>query len=384
MEKRRLTYLDLAKGIGIILVAIAHSTFTSTPVQAFITAFHMPLFFVVSGMLLCHTGEEKKSMKVLAKKKAMSVMIPYLTFSIAYVIIKIATIYLKPGRLTWIDVERSLIEFATLYGISVLWFMSALFLGEMMFLFWKRKCNKWRYGDWIMGGSAVLAGVILTVGSPLFLTYYPLYRTMPILWVGYYIIVLLRSLGAFSFLTVGYYGYQCYLKKADEKKIRNKKQLIWQELAVGVLCFLLVLAVSQKNGVVDIHFLTFSNPVLYYLGAIGGSFGVVLLCRQVKRGRFLAYLGVNSLIIMATHLDFQVLITSIDFANWMNQYVTRAKVYVLYFNIALMMTLLEVILIYVINHFLPFMVGKRYRRGLKLVKTDDSCPKSKQTDSSTN
>lgn len=371
MEKKRLDYLDMAKGVGIILVVIAHSTFTSEAVQAFITAFHMPLFFIVSGMLISHTGEENKGMKTIIKRKACSILIPYVTFSIAYVIIDIASILLKPGKLTWVDVQRSCIEFATLYGISVLWFMTALFFGEVMFLGWKKKCNDWKYGDAVMMGSAVIAAVIMTVGSPLFQTYYPLYRTMPILWVGYYIIVLFRSLGAFSFLVIGYYSYRYYFGKniaGNSKNGKKKQRFKWQEIFAGLLCMLLVLAISQKNGVVDLHFLVFANPLFYYIGATAGTFGIIFFCRQIGRSRVLHYLGVNSLIIMATHLDFQVLITAVDYANWMNQYITRAKVYMLYLNIALMMTLLEVIIIYVINHWFPFMIGKRSRRGLKLWK----------------
>lgn len=386
MEKKRLEYLDMAKGIGIILVVIAHSTFTSASVQAFITAFHMPLFFIVSGMLLCHTGEEAKEMKTIVKKKAKTVLVPYITFSIAYVMIDIASLYLKPGKLTWIDIERSCIEFATLYGISVLWFMSALFFGELLFLGWKKKCRGWKYGDSIMMISGLTAAVIMTVGSPLFQEYYPLYRSMPILWAGYYIIVIFRSLGAFSFLVIGYYSYRYYFSRKVEKKSKKKinqdiisidkareqvqteapRTFLWQEAAAAVLCFLLVFAISQKNGVVDLHFLVFANPVLYYLGAVAGTMGVVLLCRQVGRSRVLRYLGVNSLIIMATHLDFQVLITSIDFANWMNQYITRAKVYMLYFNVALMLTLLEMIIVYAINHWFAFMIGKKCKQDIFL------------------
>lgn len=377
MEKKRLDYLDMAKGVGIILVVIAHSTFTSEAVQAFITAFHMPLFFIVSGMLLSHTGEEKKDMKTIVKRKAGSILVPYVTFSIAYVIIDIASIILKPGKLTWVDVQRSCIEFATLYGISVLWFMTALFFGEVMFLGWKKKCNHWKYGDVSMMLSAIIAAVIMTVGSPLFQTYYPLYRTMPILWLGYYIIVLFRSLGVFSFLAIGYYSYRYYFGRSREGKSaagksaagKKKPRFLWQELFAGILCMLLVLAISQKNGVVDLHFLVFANPILYYIGAVAGTFGVIFFCRQIGKNRALHYLGVNSLIIMATHLDFQVLITAVDYANWMNQYITRAKVYMLYLNIALMMTLLEVIIIYVINHWFPFMIGKKRRRGIQLWKT---------------
>lgn len=367
MGKRRLDELDLAKGIGILLVVIAHSPYPSEPVRAYITAFHMPLFFIVSGMLLCHTGEEEKHFSVLLRAKARTICVPYVTFSAAYLLLDIAALYLKPGQLTWTDIERSCIEFATLYGISVLWFLVALFFGELLFLRWKKRCNRWKYGDLAMIGSGIIAAVILTAVSTPFRNDYPMYRSMPILWLGYYLTALLRSIGAFSFLVIGYYSYRYFFSRRKEAR-----GFVWQEAACGVLCLLLVGAVSQVNGVVDLHFLVFGSPLLYYIGASAGTFGVILLCRQLAAVRWvsrpLRAMGVHSLIIMATHLDFRVLITAIHFANWMNQYVTRAKVYVLYLNVALMTALLEAALIFLIDRFLPFMTGRRSRRGLTLLK----------------
>lgn len=354
MEKKRLDYLDMAKGIGIILVVIAHSPYTSERVQAFITAFHMPLFYIVSGMLICHTGEERRDFKTIVKKKAKGVMAPYLCFSLLYMLIDLILMYARPGRLTWTDMHRAFIEFVTLYGISVMWFLSALFFGELIFFFLKKKCAAAKRPELCMALAGVVSAVILTGGSALFHRFYPLYKSMPILWAGYFLIVLLRSFGVVSFLVLGYGSFKWYFGKSGGRA--------GAELFAGILCLLLAAAVSGVNGVVDLHFLVFANPLLYYLGAAAGSAGVILLCRRLKRGRALHYLGKNSLIIMATHLDFQVLITAINFANWVNQYVTRAKVYVLYFNIAAAVVVLEIVLIYVINNFFPFILGKR-RKG---------------------
>lgn len=50
MEKKRIDYLDIAKGIGIILVLVGHIS-KNDEINRFLYLFHMPLFFIISGML---------------------------------------------------------------------------------------------------------------------------------------------------------------------------------------------------------------------------------------------------------------------------------------------------------------------------------------------
>lgn len=47
--KCRDTVVDVAKGIGILLVILGH---LKNPIMDFIYAFHMPLFFFISGMFV--------------------------------------------------------------------------------------------------------------------------------------------------------------------------------------------------------------------------------------------------------------------------------------------------------------------------------------------
>lgn len=46
MIKERIQYIDIAKGIGIALVVLAHSKF---PLNHFVTMFYLPMFFFISG-----------------------------------------------------------------------------------------------------------------------------------------------------------------------------------------------------------------------------------------------------------------------------------------------------------------------------------------------
>jgi acyltransferase len=49
MNKERLNTYDIAKGIGIILVVLGH-TATHIGLEKVIYQFHMPLFFILSGI----------------------------------------------------------------------------------------------------------------------------------------------------------------------------------------------------------------------------------------------------------------------------------------------------------------------------------------------
>ena len=48
MVSARLKWLDIAKGLGILLMVLGHSS-VPVVVAKFIWAFHMPLFFIASG-----------------------------------------------------------------------------------------------------------------------------------------------------------------------------------------------------------------------------------------------------------------------------------------------------------------------------------------------
>ena len=74
----RINYLDIAKGILIIFVVLGHSDFENRNI---IFWFHMPAFFIISGML--YKG------KINFKKLLLTCFVPYILYSI----INIGSIY---------------------------------------------------------------------------------------------------------------------------------------------------------------------------------------------------------------------------------------------------------------------------------------------------
>lgn len=49
MHSQRIEWIDVAKGIAILLMVAGHTTIPKS-ISNFIWAFHMPLFFIASGL----------------------------------------------------------------------------------------------------------------------------------------------------------------------------------------------------------------------------------------------------------------------------------------------------------------------------------------------
>ena len=91
--KRDIT-IDIAKGIGIILVVLGH-VITLKSINSFIYYFHMPLFFFISGEALHYSYKNNITLKDFIKKRAKTILTPYFVFSI------ICFLY-------WIIIERKI------------------------------------------------------------------------------------------------------------------------------------------------------------------------------------------------------------------------------------------------------------------------------------
>lgn len=80
-EQRRITYIDCAKGIGILLVVVGHHLQDSEGVIQWIHSFHMPLFFIITGYLLAQQNRQT-SVKAAIISGAKKLMYPYYAFGI--------------------------------------------------------------------------------------------------------------------------------------------------------------------------------------------------------------------------------------------------------------------------------------------------------------
>lgn len=129
MYKGRITYIDSAKGIGIILVIFGHLLSLDSPLSSIIYSFHMPFFFLVSGIFANASG---KFFPYLSKQ-IKRLLVPFL---IVFAIGMAVTFLIPSLRLQKITDVIPLLIYARPIEINVgpIWFLACLF--DVTIFFW--------------------------------------------------------------------------------------------------------------------------------------------------------------------------------------------------------------------------------------------------------
>lgn len=122
-KDERIGYIDIARGIAILLVIIGHVLYKTT-IGNFIFSFHMPLFLIISGMLFKYNSNTKYFIIKITKR----LLIPYIlgvTFvNISRNILLDENIKIIPQILGGFSNRNSL--FTGIETVGVLWFFPYL------------------------------------------------------------------------------------------------------------------------------------------------------------------------------------------------------------------------------------------------------------------
>ena len=126
--KARIEFIDIIKGLAIILVVIGHTSPNKTeilPYKSLIYAFHMSLFFILSGMFVA-TSRENYSLQTLKDflhKNFIALIVPFMIWGAIYMNFSFSNfVYLCFG--SWIN-------FAHIHTLTSLWFIVVLFVARI-------------------------------------------------------------------------------------------------------------------------------------------------------------------------------------------------------------------------------------------------------------
>lgn len=361
MNQKRLDYLDMVKGVGIFFVALGHVEYISTPLRVWISSFHMPLFFIVSGLLMAIKNEPNADFKASVIRKFKGIIIPYIWFSLSYFIIDIFNLYIIKNidRRTFI---MDTISSVTFYGMSVLWFLPALFLASIGFLYLKNY-----FSDKIVPILLIVIAMICYLIQLRFMNPLSDSYTDSILITSLinFVRVFLRASIGMSFLGYAYYIYILITKFLpdfnDNSSLKNR--LI--QLLIGVVMLAVNIYLSTVNEAVDMHYIILNNVPLYYIGAFLGCFGIILICKNIPSIKLVTYFGRNSLIVMACHVNFYILYASLRIALKIDQYTTHAKHYIFLTVTMFFVFLFSAVVIELIRRYFPFVLGKPFTNPFK-------------------
>lgn len=282
----RIQEIDIAKGIGILLVLIGHSIPYESNLHTWIYSFHMPLFFILSGLVM--NAPEDISFRGLLKKN-IKLITNYVLWSGIYFIFDMIVRFIILRQTSFHSMFWEAYQTVTFYGINVLWFFSTLFIAKMITSIILKKS---KFATSIIIGGVLLA-IAVTVGTIINKIEITNFTSIFI----YPAITIARSLSVVIFLVGGY--------RIKPFIIKWIKQVRTQCISFGALSILLTFVCCLKVGTVDIHALRFGNPFILLVSSFGGFIGVICVSKLTSFNKIgakvLIFLGTNSSLIMATH-----------------------------------------------------------------------------------
>ena len=332
-QLKRIIWIDILKGIGILLVVVGHSSIMGDHIDIlsrFIWSFHMPLFFLVSGVLFNPSKHNNLGKFIAARFN--SLIIPYFFFAV------LTLVFLEPLRLIvdHISLIDSIKRIASqlLLGEAFLmpeWFLPCLFVTEIWFYLVQRVART-------AIKAVVVSGVIAAIGLILI---YQGYRTAVWGLSTSLVTVFLYALGCFSRPYLYYFdnfnGFRFYL-------------------IVIFLFIITILGALSAPEHTDLWSSKFQPTFL--LTSITGTIGCALLANRIGNNRFLEYLGRNSLMIMLfavlVPIMFKYLLLIVDTdLPFFFQKAFSVSVIRKIFLLGLLFPIIEIC-----NTYIPFLVGK--------------------------
>ncbi len=286
----RENWIDNIKGLGIMIVMYGHVETVNNGFCSWVTMFHIQLFLIVSGYLYAHKSTSLDELKTKIYKTGVI----YLRFSIIALIANMIWNYTHGSSVIKYFVFDSY-KTVTLYGIFALWYLPSYIIASLLFLYIVKKMKGyWKPGLFALlclvmsiGASYCLALLNDKVGSTLYAI------------VSFPIVSIFRSLACIIFIYIGW----CIRKLELFDKVKSYVVVVLGGVLLGVSCYLSTIATNR-----NFSSLTYGNfPVVYLIGAIIGSAGMILLGHIVKyKIPVLSYLGRNSLILLVTHMTLRL------------------------------------------------------------------------------
>ena len=288
--------IDVLKGIGIILVVIGHSGCPNL-LKDFIYSFHMPLFFIASGYFFNENYLESK--KEYFKRKVHGVYLPYLKWSVIFLILHnffyycgiLNSLYgnseglcsqlysMKEIIYKFLDISLRMTNYEV-FILGAYWFMRSLFVGCLVLCF----------GTWIVNKvvkskkKSIAIVLIMSCFIGGVMKYFDI-------WIPYFPQGGYREVMAVFFLGCGY-----FIKQSDSYLCRS--YVILASIVIFITCVIVnPTSMSFKS--------TFEDWMVLPFSGISGFILTYYISKQIIRYNIirsaLIYVGKNTFYVLTFH-----------------------------------------------------------------------------------
>lgn len=306
MEKKRIEWIDTAKGFCILLVVLHHvSNFLHIgyPLSDVFVAFRMPLYFILSGLFFkTYSGIIDFSIRKINK-----LLIPYLFFfTVGGVILPVLLFHCFNFRV-WSYKDYGMEAFSWVFSEKIIsnpsiWFLFCLFEVNIIFYFIQMICGQFN------SKTTICAIISFFVGS------LGLIMSWKNLELPYFID---SALSATPFFFFGW-----YLRNNTEFLSKNLSKT--KKIATIPLCIIVFLIIHYFSfGYCGIRGNSYGGLIgilHFYPYGIIGTLAILQLSHIMGLVPFISYIGRYSIIILCTHA-YIIQLTGIAFSyfihnNW--------------------------------------------------------------------
>lgn len=296
-HNNRIEAIDVAKGIGMLFVIFAHINYTKAPLTV-IYSFHMPLYFILSGMMFDRSRYSGFSQFI--KRRFFSLIVPYLIFQF----ISLAFFFLSEIVFSGSspEIADQGITYITQVFISQgsanmfnrpMWFVLCLFAVEIIY-YLISSLNKI--------AVAVICAVATVAGWLLESDIMPFNSS-----------VLPWSLDSALF-SMGFYALGNIFAQSVKSTITKVSQSKYKAI-ICILIFLCSTAVliplALLNGKISIGSKDLNNGFLLYLTGIAGTIFIISLSILLQKARIFQFMGQTSFYIMGIHYLLRMVISKV-------------------------------------------------------------------------
>lgn len=276
MANNRIAALDYAKGFAIIMLLLTHCI-PDGYVETWAFAWHMPIFFVICGMLhnMRHpVGLPYKQMWKWLKRRSEQIFIPYFLFGVLYAVFLSGLSVIGGGTSGFTDYCFALV---TMQGVTSMWFLPVFFFAELFYTFFLMKLPR----------CVQAFGLVIAIAGLMYMKQ----AGVPEMW---WVRILLKILVGLVFVVAGGFFVR------ERRLPPTGKWTATVALALGT-------ALALYNGSVGISALKLECVPLFVITGIMLSYAIISVFDMAKSWSgskimsILAFFGANTIVVLVTN-----------------------------------------------------------------------------------
>lgn len=274
---KRIDFVDLTKGICIILVVMTHigGAFNLLDKNSMISCFRMPLYFFISGVFF----KSYEGLLGFVVRKINKLIIPFLFFYLSAFLLKYIVWKIFPGAfqlpVSWSELLAVFHGHDLIRFNPPIWFLIALFNCNVLFYFIHFLREK---------HLPAMFALTLLIGCTGF------YLGKMNITIPFYIDIAMTAL---PFYVAGFWirRYNFFLFPSH----RFDKFIPASVIVALVIMYFTATTLGMRTNNYS------GNIFQVYIAAFAGIFMIMLLCKKVKKLKVVSYLGRYSIITLSIH-----------------------------------------------------------------------------------